>query len=135
MVVSYNLDSTLPPPQQRCAEPILLLCICPRQGNYFGKKCKINRNVQIQANLQKCAWVMMFIIQMWNKLKRLENRGYKQMSIKLRSSSSEVGKLLWWKDHDFHNSDIIKIKTLGKRELQRSIKLRSSISKVHKLLW
>ena len=77
----------------------------------------------------------MFIIQMWNKLKRLENRGYKQMSIKLRSSSSEVGKLLWWKDHDFHNSDIIKIKTLGKRELQRSIKLRSSISKVHKLLW
>ena len=57
------------------------------------------------------------------------------MSIKLRSSSSEVGKLWWWKDHDFHNSDIIKIKTLGKRELQRSIKLRSSISKVHKLLW
>ena len=35
-----------PPPQQNCADPILLLCIRPRQGDFFGEKMQ---------NQQKCA--------------------------------------------------------------------------------
>ena len=34
------------PPQQKCDDPILLLCIRPRQGDFFGKKMQ---------NQQKCA--------------------------------------------------------------------------------
>ena len=41
------------PPQQKCDDPILLLCIRPGQGGNFAE---IDRNVQIQGNLQKCAW-------------------------------------------------------------------------------
>ena len=32
-----------PPPQQNCADPILLVCIYPRQGDFFGEKMQIQQ--------------------------------------------------------------------------------------------
>ena len=58
-----------------------------------------------------------------------------QRSLKMRLSTSKVGKLLWWKDHKDRHSYIILIKTLGKRRLQWSLQMRWSTSKVRKLLW
>ena len=42
----------VPPPQKKCVVPILLLCNCPRQGDFFGKNCSICKNV---LKNQKCA--------------------------------------------------------------------------------
>ena len=55
--ITSEKASSNPPPQKKCVVPILLLCNCPRQGDFFGKNCSICKNV---LKNQKCALNSLF---------------------------------------------------------------------------
>ena len=49
------------PHNRNVLTPFFYFAFALGKAIFLAKKCKIDRNVQIQANLQKCAWNWFFL--------------------------------------------------------------------------